>query len=84
MKTNPEMIAIARDYVNAHIDNDLDAWMPYGDDEETKLMLVYSNLVQGIYGQIRPTPSGQNEFSIKIPAHQREDGKRYRFIFEIV
>ncbi len=82
MRINKQMVAVALDFLDLHKDSNLGAWQLDGNTADDKLMILYSNLEGGFYGECRD--NGMAELEIEIPGHQRNDGNPYLFTFEPV
>ncbi len=80
MRVNTQMIAVARDFLDLHKDSSLDDWQLGGATDDDKLMVLYSNLVDGVYGECRN--NGLDELEVDIPGNLRNDGNPYLFAFE--
>jgi len=50
--TNEEKIDVAKDFISIHKDSDVDNWQPFGLRNEAKYLTIYTNLINGFYGNV--------------------------------
>ncbi|PCJ22887.1 MAG: hypothetical protein COA96_13075 [SAR86 cluster bacterium] len=77
--TNNEKIQIVVDYISLHIQNEVEMWMTGNTPASTRLLSMYEDIMQGIYGELTPIDGG---YQITIDGSEREDGKSYVYSFQ--
>jgi hypothetical protein len=68
---NEQKIQIARDYIAEHKDNNVFDWIPCGSNDDEKLLIIFSNLESGVYGEVIEKEDG---FEIEISSHDSHSG----------
>lgn len=64
-KKNINMINIAKEFVSLHKENNLKDWQPFGCyDDNVKLLSIYQNMVNGVYGECAEVARGYYELEI--------------------
>lgn len=74
-----DKIKIAADYVALHKDSDLENWTPFNKSKTEKLLTIYNNLINDVYGEVRELELGR--FEIEIGAHDSKTGAPVLFEF---
>jgi len=83
--SDQDKINVAREFVSNHSlvkFSDLTDWILTNQDDNAKLLTIYSNLINGVYGEIRPT-GFKHEQEIEIPASDSKNGNPIIFNFEL-
>ena len=67
---------IAKDFISHHDDAALDCWQPVGLFGESKLLAIYHNLIEGLYGNVTEE---DGTFSVEIGSQDSKTGNPYIF-----
>ena len=78
--TNLEKIELAKDFIQLHKDNQFQSWIPEKMSEEKLLLKVFSNLKNGLYGDVTSDAEYDDDgkittmYQIEIGSHESKSG----------
>ena len=88
--TNLEKIELAKDFIQLHKDNQFQSWIPEKMSEEKLLLRVFSNLENGLYGDVTSDAEYDDDdgkittmYEIEIGSHESKSGRAHIFAWGV-
>ena len=86
--TNLGKIELAKDFIQLHKDNQFQSWIPENLSEEKLLLRVFSNLENGLYGEVASDAEYDDGkittmYQIEIGSHESKSGRAHIFAWGV-
>jgi len=88
--TNLGKIELAKDFIQLHKDNQFQSWIPEKMSEEKLLLKVFSNLENGLYGEVTSDAEYDDDdgkittmYQIEIGSHESKSGRAHIFAWGV-
>ena len=88
--TNLEKIELAKDFIRLHKETRLQSWIPENLSEEKLLLKVFSNLKNGLYGEVTSDAEYDDDdgkittmYEIEIGSHESKSGRAHIFAWGV-
>ena len=87
-----EKIELAKDFIFHHKENKLQSWIPENLSEEKLLLKVFSNLENGLYGEVASDAEYDDDgkittvetmYQIEIGSHESKSGRAHIFAWGV-
>ena len=75
-----EKIEVAKEFIALHKNPDVNDWNPIGQSDNKKFLEIFSNLEQGIYGNLED--DGMGNWMVEIGSHESKSGNPITFEWE--
>jgi len=88
-----EKIELAKDFIFHHKENKLQSWIPENLSEEKLLLKVFSNLENGLYGEVASDAEYDDDgkittvetmYQIEIGSHESKSGRAHIFDWRVL